>query len=601
MLHLKENQTLNFIRNRYYTGKMLTSKDFQTEQLYMNQKRSFLNHMMYGTGVMCGLSVRKLDEISILVESGAAIDEQGREIIVPVSLVKKISAIEGVEQLTGSRAALCLRYKEDMVHPVYSVEQEEEGREYEYNHIQEGYELYLEDISEESREEEDFLCKSVFFKQDDYKITLMIPKTVKRGKKVKLVARIEKLSDRNCELNFGAVLQLPSFRQEDGSQELSLEGRGIYLGEGAVMEQVFWLWAEQSEVEQTSILLVQGTGYASVADCDCKVNETLELQVNMTDMDIEKIAASELGRENYESRAKRAEQEKIVLAELSLLGADGAYIITGIKEREAKNYINTPESLGKRLTYDSYFAEPEMRCATEQPLETEAVEEEEREDEIVMTNGFVEIPLSVGMKKGDVCYSDEILHGLGKGDVYVKVGVQCLEEDVRTNQNTRATIYGNSDLFKEDDHMKVETAVKVYNDKGSFQIAAKLTGAQKSIVLLVHWVAVKFQGGEVELEEEYADKRIVPKTSAVKLSPKENYCFQVEFEHMTSSRLTYELTESDSGEITQDGIYTAPEKPGVYEIHIYCTDMPEISTYVYAVVKKADEEETVSLAKNENQ
>ncbi len=586
MLHLKENQTLNFIRNRYYTGKMLTSKDFLTEQSYMNGKRNFLNHMMYGTGVVCGLSVRRLDELSIMIESGVAIDEQGREILVPVSLVKKISSISGVEQLTGSRAALCLRYKEDMVHPVYSVEQEGE-EEYEYNHVQEGYELYLEDISEESVEEA-FLCKSVFLKQEDYQVTFMLPKTVKKGKKVKLVARIEKLSDRNCALNYGAVLQLPSFCQEDGSQELSIEGRDIYLGKGAVKEQVFWLCAEHKEVDQTNIFLVQGTGYASVADCDCKVNETLELPVNISNMELEKIAASELGRENYESRKKKAQQEKIVLAQLSLVGADGAYIITGVKDREAKTYINTPESLSHRLVYDSYFAEPEMKQVVETAMEAEAQREEECAEEIAMTNGFVEIPLTVGMKKGDICYSDEILHGLGKGNVYVKVGVECVEEDIKTNQNTRATIYGNSDLFKEDDHMKVETAVKVYNDKGSFQIAARLTGAQKSIVLLVHWVAVKFQGDEVELEEEYADKRIVPKNSAIKLMPGESYCVQVEFEHMTSSRLTYELTESDSGEITQDGVYTAPERAGVYEIRIYCTDMPEISTYVYAVVKKVE-------------
>lgn len=599
---MKDNQILNFVRNRYYTGKMLTSKDFQTEQLYMNQKRSFLNHMMYGTGVVCGLSVKKLDETSFMVESGVAIDEQGREIVVPASLVKKLSAIAGVEQLTGNRAALCLRYKEDMIHPVYSIAEEEEGREYEYNHVQEGYELYLEDISEgDSEEEEDFLCKSVFLRQEDFKITLMLPKTVKKGKKVKLVARIEKLSDRNWGLSYGASLQLASFRQEDGSQELVLEGRDIYLDKGAIMEQVFWLCTKQNQVEQTSILLEHGTGYASVADCDCKVNDDLKLQVNVTDMSLEKIASSQLGRENYENRVKKAQREKVVLAELSLLGADGAYIITGIKEREAKNYINTPESLGKRLTYDSYFAEPELKPQTQQLKAAEAVVQEEPEEEIVMTNGFVEIPLHVGMKKGDVCYSDEILHGLGKGDVYVKVGVQCMEEDVRTNQSTRTTIYGNSDLFKEDDHMKVETAVKVYNDKGSFQIAARLTGAQKSIVLMVHWVAVKFHNEQSEPEEEFADKRIVPKTSAVKLAPKESHCFQVEFEHMSSSRLTYELTESESGEITQDGIYTAPDKTGVYEIHIYCTDMPEISTYVYAVVKKADAEENVSLGKNDNQ
>lgn len=595
---LRENQGMNFVRNRYYTGKMLTSKDFQTEQTYMNRKRGFLNQIMYGTGVVCGLSVKKLDEISFMVESGVAIDEQGREVIVPASIVKKISTVNGADKLTGNKAVLCLRYKEEAVHPVYSVENQEEDKEYEYNHMQEGYELYLEDSSKDTVEE-DFLCKSVFLKQDDYKITLMLPKTVKKGKRVKLIVRIEKLSDRKCGLNFQGLLQLASFRQEDGSQELTMEGKDIYLDKGGVMEQAFWLCTEQVEAEQTSIFLVHGTGAAAVAESDCKINENLELKVAVTDMELEQMAAYELGRENYESRAKKAEQKKIVLAEFSLIGADGVYAITRVKDKEVKTYINTPESFGKRLEYNSYFAE---QSVIEKKL-VQTVETAEQKEETVgprMSNGFVEIPLNVSMKKGDVCYSDEILHGLGKGDVYVKVGIQCMEEDVRISQNTKTTIYGNSELFEADNHMNVETAVKVYNDKGSFQIAARLTGAQKSIVLLVHWVAVKFQNDGVELEEEFADKRIVPKTSTVKLAAGEKYCFQVEFEHMNQSRLTYELTEADSGEITQDGIYTAPDKAGVYEIHIYCTDIPEVSTYVYAVVKKA-EDENVSLVKSENE
>ena len=31
---------------------------------------------------------------------------------------------------------------------------------------------------------------------------------------------------------------------------------------------------------------------------------------------------------------------------------------------------------------------------------------------------------------------------------------------------------------------------------------------------------------------------------------------------------------------------TAPGKEGVYEIRIYCVDMPVICTYAYAIVKK---------------
>ena len=50
--------------------------------------------------------------------------------------------------------------------------------------------------------------------------------------------------------------------------------------------------------------------------------------------------------------------------------------------------------------------------------------------------------------------------------------------------------------------------------------------------------------------------------------------------------VSYELTEAKSGDITSDGIYTAPSKPGVYEIRIYCTDMPVVCTYAYAIVEK---------------
>ncbi|MBR1629956.1 MAG: hypothetical protein IJ679_11945, partial [Lachnospiraceae bacterium] len=55
--------------------------------------------------------------------------------------------------------------------------------------------------------------------------------------------------------------------------------------------------------------------------------------------------------------------------------------------------------------------------------------------------------------------------------------------------------------------------------------------------------------------------------------------------------VSYDLTESGSGDISPDGVYTAPSKPGVYEIRIMCTDMPQICTYAYAIVEKKGMEE----------
>lgn len=204
-----------------------------------------------------------------------------------------------------------------------------------------------------------------------------------------------------------------------------------------------------------------------------------------------------------------------------------------------------------------------------------------------MASGTVEIPLKNNMKKGDVCISEEIMHGLGKGNVYVDIGISCLEEDIKLNHTTQSTIYGTQGLFKDDELMNVQTAVKVFHEKGSFQIAAKLLGEQKSIVLLVNWVAVKFASlQENDGYEDMENMRIVPVTPTVRIKAKESYFFDVQFEHMKPCALGYELTENGSGEVTDAGVYTAPSKEGVYEIHIYCTDKPRISTYAYAIVSK---------------
>ncbi len=80
--------------------------------------------------------------------------------------------------------------------------------------------------------------------------------------------------------------------------------------------------------------------------------------------------------------------------------------------------------------------------------------------------------------------------------------------------------------------------------------------------------------------------QITPETSTVRLAPKEKHYFGVRYLHMKPCKVVYELTEADSGRIEPDGTYTAPSKPGVYEIKIYCEEHPDIRTYAYAVVER---------------
>ena len=94
-----------FERNRYFYGKLLTVRDFEVEQRYHCSKRALLNRLLHGSGVVCGLGVYNLDDLSIMVDSGVGIDGLGREIVLDGSVVKKLSAIEGQLGASGTGVA----------------------------------------------------------------------------------------------------------------------------------------------------------------------------------------------------------------------------------------------------------------------------------------------------------------------------------------------------------------------------------------------------------------------------------------------------------------------------------------------------------------
>jgi hypothetical protein len=71
-------------RLRYFHGMLLDDKDFTAEQRYHINKRRFLNRMLHGSGVVCGLGLEgEKDGRWIEVKSGFALDCSGNEIWVP--------------------------------------------------------------------------------------------------------------------------------------------------------------------------------------------------------------------------------------------------------------------------------------------------------------------------------------------------------------------------------------------------------------------------------------------------------------------------------------------------------------------------------------
>ena len=591
---MSNSQLYPFERNRYYPGKLLTSADFQAEQNYHINKGRFLNGMMYGSGVVCGMGVFSLDDISILVESGVALDGTGREIILDTSVVKKLSAIEGFDSLKTDMVTLKIRYKEQDVHSVYSVNHKEDEKEYEYNRIAESYELFLTDRDDNDipyNPETEFLTKETLFKSENFSGEVMIPATVCRGKNVKIVLEIKKLSDADVSLSCRGILEIPVFVTPEGENVMEIGAEDLFLQKGESYKKEYWVRVMDTEAEESELILRSGSATAFEDDNAIKTASHFALRVVLSHSSPLELVSRETGKINLEMWSMGQGDDSISLADIKLVRNPGNYIVEKIEDPSEKKYVLTPAQEIMRNNYLSYYQKDvELKKEKEKEEKTLPVSKGGEKSEFSnIATGVLEVPLGRNAREGEIRYSGEIAHGLGPGNVYVDIGYNYVSDTPEMGANQKSVIYGNPGLFSHSSNVlaDVETAVKVLNEKGSFVVAAKLLRNVDYLVLTFKWVAIRFPSGDdIALTEDYYDKSISVDTPTVIMGGKESHFFGVRFNNMRACSITYELTSPGSGEISSDGIYTAPAKEGVYEIRIYCTDMPVICTYAYAIVKK---------------
>lgn len=601
---MKSRGLFPFSRNRYYRGKMLTSADFESEQLYMNNKRQFLNRMITGSGIVCGLNVISLDDLSFMVESGVAIDDMGREIVVDSSVVRKLSAVTGFENLKTGRACLCIRYQENETQPVYAISRQEGDREFEYNRIDDGYELFLCDrfgLEGEYEAETEFYTGGILFENQDYRVQFRIPFHICAGYYVKLEIWADKISDAATALRYEAILQTPALTTPDGGQELAVSLAGDKMEKGSRVVKEYWMLAQAEACVDACVMVKAGSAGVLIDGAEYPAQAGVSHKLHILEITPEHLAVREINRVNLELQSAGGGTGVIRLADITLVRTESAYLIESVDE-SVRKYISTGAGEWRRLAYAGCFFKNypflRERAADQGGLTEEKPESKTLQNMPRIATGIVEIPLGDHAKKGDICYSDEIMHGLGTGNVYVEVGYEYLEENELLERLAKTTIYGDPGLFDTGSpKAAAESAVKVYNDKGSFVVGLRLKANIDMILLTYRWVAVRCDSDRsVDEMETDSAQSISVVTPTVILGVRESYFFQVEYHNMKACSVTYALTDYDGGEISSDGIYTAPSKEGVYEIRIYCTDRPAIHTYAYAIVKRKALEETHDLS-----
>jgi hypothetical protein len=112
-----------FIRNNYFTGKLMLERDFTDEQRYFIEKMRHHHQRLHGWGVVCGLKVKQHTNPAcrdrfICIEPGTAIDCCGHEIVVREKECIDITQLPSIKALIDKRdnnphtLQVCLRYRE---------------------------------------------------------------------------------------------------------------------------------------------------------------------------------------------------------------------------------------------------------------------------------------------------------------------------------------------------------------------------------------------------------------------------------------------------------------------------------------------------------
>ena len=563
-----------FERNRYFYGKLLTVRDFEVEQRYHCSKRALLNRLLHGSGVVCGLGVTASDESTLMIESGMALDYQGREIVLPETLFRKLQMLEGQETLAGKKDAyLCLSYAQEDVEPVNATGAEV-GSQRQFDLTREGYRLFLtteppayQELLEAAGEEN----VSVLYQSDDLILVLSVPSGLYAGEEFQVRVLVVK-------------------NEKTPPVQFSLEGENTFVESDNGRVRLAY---RESREEKRCVYTVDFPLRArALSDVDgqlfpsgCELNVELGSHRYKNYLTVE--AAVHLCRDQEESRLRRRRMDDLsrhlrgrdlplYLAKLELIHSAGGVFVgavtnlpfqqTASGEGEHKSGKNGDLTVTTSVRSLEYWQKPDVK-AVYQPsagaLHLDFGIPSPEQYDYAVAHGTVDLTMPGGIRVNSRVFSQEIAHGLGAGAVDVRLSVEFQDKE------ETALLCGNSEVFKSKNIKLsppwVEAAAVVYPERGTMRIGLWLHDTVKGNLVRVHYFAQKPERDTSRiLAQRKISLTITPEFS--RLSCRGKLQFQADVVGTEDKSVTWSVKEENGGAIDRNGLYQAPELPGTYEI-----------------------------------
>ena len=564
-------QLFPFERNQYYYGKLMTYQDMTSEQKYMNDKRRLINRFLHGVGVVSGLQVVRMDEKTLSVEAGLALDETGREIVITEPRVLMLEQIEGYEELMAGDSPfytyLCLAYREEGVCP---ARESAEGNTGSFEKCREDCRLYLSAVPPEDNGNtlQSLTTQSVvLFENSDLFIVRKVPSFVSSGSDFSAVLRIEaKKPLEDVSVSVASSLSALSADGGEGT-EVSWTGSFGAAGDAAELRETFTAFSVEDAYGTITTrrrnlrVTIGGRDFYPAADVTSRILiSTADEYRQMMDswyagsmnhflgaggiggIYLAKLYLKQTGEDVRIERVEQLPFDQRVYTAFINMGLTNR-LITEMEELKQRGAGNSSGAAGKPVK------ELLPKIAT----------------------GICEIPIGIGGKTGERFFSGEIIHGLGLGRLKIDLSLETEE----------AQYFGSGEIF-EDMNVRAELAAKASNERGSFVIGVRLLEATPASNLRIRWTAELLREDEKNVSGQHI--RVVPDKPELKCM--QSRYFRAETENIHNATIQWEVCSPQGGTITRDGMYTAPDSEGIYEIRAFVQENPEIMSSVFVIVRE---------------
>lgn len=582
-------------RNNYFLGKLMTARDFFSEQEYFNSKRRLGNRFMFSPGIIAGMNIFLTDDKTFSLESGIAIDYYGREIVVPSPCIRKFDLVEGFDKFkTKPLVYLCIRYEESLGESTFSIaNQEGKLNQKQFNRINEKYEIFITDKEPKESElkvEGLFYQNIEIYKDEKLRIYGQFPKYVNPGQYIKVKIFFEKnglgepvyFKFKISGILFENVASVSY--NEDNTKIYDNIQKSAYLHCNAENEAI-----SEFIISKEDFILRIGMKNFSI-------KEDLKINFKVSNKSIKENIIDNYYSTNFEKLIENNDEKFIYLAKMKIVTNDISYTIENFQNISSNQCVLNNELLRLISEINEEIIDNKIENAQiSKKFQTPKIQDDSHIDKFEkliekdnIISGVETINFGFKPKPGKVYYSYEFVHGLGPGNVSVETAI--VNEENTDEEEKHLLVFGDRSIFGENEERlsvpDVQVACLVDPSKGTMRLGIRLEDRTNVQSIKIRWWAMKPIENDQEKDNLVISDnlKIVISPDSITVKPLEDVRFSAKIIGVDDQRVSWSLGANNPGKIDANGLYTAPAVEGIFEIVAQAANFENLKASAYVIV-----------------